>query len=112
MMPKIEIKNYELPSGRVPYTDWFDSLDWTIRKIVSDRMEEVEKGNLGDTWPIQGGSGIFEFRFHISPGYRIYFVKKGNSLVILLCAGPKKSQDRDIAKAKKYFKDLKGWYER
>lgn len=47
---------------------------------------------------------------HMGPGYRIYYAKKGNKVVILLCAGNKRGQDRDIEKAKKYWQDLGGYY--
>jgi putative addiction module killer protein len=56
---------------------------------------------------IKGGEGVWELRIDYGPGYRIYFGKKGTTIVILLTGRDKKSQDRDIAKAKKYWLDCK-----
>lgn len=51
------------------------------------------------------GDGVLEMRIHFGPGYRIYCAQQGQTLIILLCAGDKSSQQKDIDKAKKYWKD-------
>lgn len=64
-------------------------------------------GNFGDAKMIKGGEGIWELRIDYGPGYRVYFGKQGATIVILLTGGDKKSQNRDIAKAKRYWLDYK-----
>ena len=68
-------------------------------------------GNLGDTKLIKNGNGIFELRIDFGSGYRIYFGKYNNSIIILLLGGDKKSQTRDIEKAKNQWLDCKDKYE-
>ena len=59
----------------------------------------MEMGNFGDVQPV--GAGVNELRIHYGPGYRVYFVRRGRVIVIILCGGDKKTQHADIAKAKK-----------
>lgn len=72
---------------------------------VDLRLERVKMGNFGQSKSL--GGMVFELKIDIGPGYRIYFGKIGAQIVLLLCAGDKKSQQRDIVKAKKYFQDFK-----
>ena len=65
-------------------------------------------GNFGDAKQLKGKNGIWELRIDYGPGYRVYFGKKGTTIVIILAGGSKKSQDRDIAKADKYWLDYEG----
>ncbi|MCA9840312.1 MAG: type II toxin-antitoxin system RelE/ParE family toxin [Trueperaceae bacterium] len=68
------------------------------------RLNRIETDNhFGDIEPVS--DGVFELRFHFGPGYRIYYGKDGDKVIILLCGGIKKSQKRDIAKAKEYWED-------
>jgi putative addiction module killer protein len=62
------------------------------------RIDRLVVGNPGDVKPV--GQGVSELRVNYGPGYRIYFVQKGRTLVVLLCGGDKSSQSKDIAKAK------------
>ncbi len=64
-------------------------------------------GNFGDAKRIKGGEGVLELRISYGPGYRIYFGKDGSTVVVLLIGGDKGSQNRDIAKAKRYWLDYK-----
>jgi len=64
----------------------------------------MELGNPGDVEPV--GGGVSEMRISYGPGYRLYFVSKGGTLVVLLCGGHKSSQDRDIAMAKQMAKEI------
>ena len=57
----------------------------------------MEQGNLSNVKPI--GGGVLEYRIGFGPGYRVYFVRHGNAVIILLCGGDKSSQDRDINRA-------------
>ncbi len=64
----------------------------------------MEAGNPGDVTSV--GNGVSEMRIHYGPGYRLYFTRRGNDLVLLLCGGDKNSQARDIAMAKQIAKEL------
>ena len=100
------IEYYETDTGKCPYLEWEAELTTELRAQIRKRLNRVRLGNFGDIDHIEGS--IFELRIHTGAGYRIYYAKKGNKIVILLCAGSKRSQDRDIEKAKKYWQDLGG----
>ena len=70
---------------------------------INARLRKVSIGNFGDTRPI--GDGISEMRIHYGPGYRIYFIREGSKVVVLLCGGDKGSQQRDIEHAKRLAQD-------
>ena len=83
--------------GQEPFTKWLTSLaDKTIRKRIQTRLSRVETGNLGDSKQI--APGVFELRLRI--GYRIYFGKVGDAIILLLGGGDKSSQQKDIQNAK------------
>ena len=65
----------------------------------------MQNSNFGDVEPV--GNGISELRLHFGAGYRVYFIKKANTIIILLCGGNKTSQKDDIAKAKLIAKEIK-----
>ena len=67
------------------------------------RLNRIRLGNFGDCTGV--GEGVEELRIDFGPGYRVYFGQQGALVVISLCAGSKKTQDKDIAKAKKYWKE-------
>lgn len=73
--------------------------DETARARVLVRIRRLSLGNFGDVKPV--GGGISELRIDYGPGYRIYFRQRGETLVLLLAGGTKKTQEADIAKAKK-----------
>jgi len=100
----IQIEIFKADSGKEPYTEWADKLDMGTQLILDKRLLRVRKGLLGDCKPLVGGDGVWELVIDYGPGYRIYFGKKGNKIIVLLIGGSKKSQDRDIAKAKEYWK--------
>ena len=80
------------------YADWFASLrDLRARARVLVRVRRLSLGNAGDAKPV--GEGVSELRIDHGPGYRVYFVRRGDLLIILLGGGDKKSQRRDIAAA-------------
>jgi putative addiction module killer protein len=66
--------------------------------VIVRRIARVAAGNFGDVRPV--GGGVSELRIDHGPGFRVYFVRRGASLVVLLCGGDKGSQARDIARAK------------
>lgn len=94
---------YETPNGRCPYQEWFENLDKKTQMIVDSRILHLRQGNLG-TWR-QVGKGVKELKIAYGAGLRIYFGEDGESIVVLLCAGDKGSQDRDIKKAQEYWEE-------
>jgi putative addiction module killer protein len=83
---------------------WLQSLrDSQTRARIAMRVRRLAFGNFGDVKPV--GEGISELRLDFGPGYRVYFVQRGQVLIVLLCGGDKSTQDRDIAGAKKLAKE-------
>lgn len=80
------------------YRKWFDNLkDYTARARIDIRIRRMSLGNPGDVKPV--GNGVSELRIDYGPGYRVYFIKKREIIVILLCGGDKSTQRKDIQKA-------------
>lgn len=82
------------------FDQWLSRLRdrWAVTRIVA-RLLAAEDGNLGDVKPV--GGGVSEMRIQHGPGYRIYFIRQGAELIVLLCGGDKGSQRRDIDRAKR-----------
>ncbi|WP_443136555.1 type II toxin-antitoxin system RelE/ParE family toxin [Methylobacterium sp. Leaf106] len=81
------------------FDGWLRGLrDTRVTARIALRLDRLAHGNPGDVKPV--GEGVSELRIEYGLGYRIYFVRRGEALVILLCGGDKGSQDRDIARAK------------
>jgi putative addiction module killer protein len=77
---------------------WLSDLrDARARARIAERIRRVGLGNLGDVKPV--GAGVSELRIDYGPGYRLYFVRRGGAVVVLLCGGDKSSQGQDIARA-------------
>jgi putative addiction module killer protein len=89
----------------VAFTEWLAGLrDLMAQARILARIRRMELGNPGDIKPV--GGGVSEMRIAHGPGYRIYFVQRGQTVVILLCGGDKSSQRRDIAMAKQMAEEL------
>jgi putative addiction module killer protein len=102
----IEVFRYQASSGEEPVTDWLHSLrDKQAQAKVRIRLKRLEAGIFGDCEPV--GEGVMELREHLGAGYRVYFGRHGQSIVILLCGGSKKTQSSDIRKAREYWADWK-----
>jgi putative addiction module killer protein len=103
------VREYIEDSGRIPFRDWLGDLDVAVRARVQARILRFEMGNLGDHKEV--GGGVWEARLDFGPGYRLYFGRSGREVVLLLTAGDKKSQTKDIKRAKefwaRYLKELK-----
>jgi putative addiction module killer protein len=87
------------------FAEWLDGLrDLRARARVQARIERLALGNPGDVRPV--GEGVSELRIDYGPGYRVYFVKRGRELVILLAGGDKSTQAQDIQTALHLARDL------
>lgn len=81
------------------FDKWLDSLKDRITRLrLSRRLDKAQRGNLGDVKPV--GECVFEMREHFGPGWRMYYTKRGDTLIVMLGGGDKNSQESDIAKAK------------
>ena len=88
------------------YKKWFHSLnDKRAKARIDVRIKRVSLGNFGDVQPV--GNGVSELKIDYGAGYRVYFVKQGNLIVILLCGGDKSTQSKDILKAHELAQSLK-----
>lgn len=100
----MEIRHYLTVSGRDPYQDWLDKLkDIRARIKVQRRVDRVVTGNFGDHKFCR--DGVWELRVDVGPGYRVYYAQAGQTIVLLLCGGDKRTQDVDIDKAVKFWLD-------
>lgn len=80
------------------FAEWLDGLrDLRARARVQARIERLAMGNPGDVRPV--GEGVSELRIDYGPGYRVYFIRRGPDLIILLAGGDKSTQDEDIRTA-------------
>ena len=81
------------------FLEWIGALrDVQARARIAKRIDRIALGNFGDSKPV--GNGVSELRFTFGPGYRVYYTRRGDVVVILLCGGDKGSQERDIERAK------------
>jgi putative addiction module killer protein len=86
------------------FRDWLLALkDRTAARKIAQRIVRLQSGLMGDA---KFFDGIGELRVDFGPGYRVYFVRSGPELIILLCAGDKSTQQRDIARAKAMTKEI------
>ena len=87
------------------YAKWFAQLrDIRARARIDVRIRRLSLGNPGDVKPV--GDGVSELRIDVGKGYRVYFVQRGDRLIILLAGGSKQHQQRDIEMAKKLAKEV------
>jgi putative addiction module killer protein len=86
------------------FTKWRLKLkDATAKAAIALRLARLSLGHTGDASPV--GEGVNELRIHYGPGYRIYYQRRGNLIVVLLCGGDKSTQAKDIARAKLLAKE-------
>ncbi len=80
------------------FDEWLSNIkDGMTRRRLARRLERVAQGNFGDVEPV--GEGVSEMREHFGGGWRMYFVQRGQTLIVMLGGGVKDTQQRDIAKA-------------
>ena len=92
-----EVREYIDDLGRSPFTRWFRTLNVQAAAKVATALERISDGNFSNVKPV--GSGVLEYKIDFGPGYRIYFGRRGESLVILLAGGTKQRQQQDIRQA-------------
>ena len=87
------------------YAKWFAKLrDRRARAKILARIRRLSLGNPGDVAPV--GEGVSEIRIHYGPGYRVYFVERGQTVVVLLAGGDKRTQKRDVRTAMELAREL------
>jgi putative addiction module killer protein len=102
----ISVREYVDERGHSPYAAWFDSLNRRAAIKVTTAIERLALGHTSAIKPV--GEGVSEYKIDFGPGYRIYFGKDGQDLVILLGGGTKKRQQSDISAARDVWKEYKG----
>ena len=101
----IEVREYVDAKGRIPYRDWVVKLDASTRVRAITAVLRMEQGNFSAAKGV--GSGVSELRLDFGPGYRIYFGKDGEQLVILVGGGTKRRQQEDIDAAHAMWTEYK-----
>lgn len=99
----IELSGYIDTDGKARFAEWFENLKAPAAAKVAIALTRMEQGNYGKTKGV--GSGVYEYKIDFGPGYRIYFGRDGDTLVILLGGGTKKRQAKDIKDALTRWKD-------
>lgn len=101
-----EVEVYQTEEGRSPFSEWIRNLRArTARARIRTRLARLRLGNFGDTNSL--GGSLHELRIDYGPGYRVYFGRAGDSLVLLLCGGTKRTQSRDIEQARIFWRDYR-----
>lgn len=99
----LRIREYVASDGRNSFREWLETLEAAARARIQARVLRFEMGNLGDHKSV--GAGVWEARLVFGPGYRIYFGKNGQSVILLLVGGTKASQTQDIRRAQGFWRD-------
>ena len=101
----LDVREYLDATGRSPFGEWFADLDAPAAAKVTVAVARIEQGNLSNVKTV--GEGVLEYRIDFGPGYRVYFGRDGEVLVILLAGGTKKRQQRDIETARARWADYR-----
>lgn len=102
----IEIKEYLTADGWSPFAQWLQGLrDRDARARILVRLNRIRLGNFGDCKSV--GNGVMEFRLPFGPGYRVYYAREAQSVVLLLCGGDKGTQRTDVDRAIAYWRDYR-----
>jgi putative addiction module killer protein len=101
----LTVREYLTADGKSPFRAWLDSLTVAVRARIQARVLRFEMGNLGDYKSV--GSGVWEARMMFGPGYRIYFGKDSESIIVLLVGGDKGSQSKDTSRAQELWRDYR-----
>jgi putative addiction module killer protein len=101
----VEIRYYVDAGSREPFAEWFAELDPIASAKIARAIARMEQGNFSNVKSV--GEGVLEYKIDFGPGYRIYFGRDGDTIVILLTGGTKKRQQRDIDAAQNYWRTYK-----
>jgi putative addiction module killer protein len=101
----LDVREFVDAAGRSPFTKWLRALNVQAAAKVATALERISDGNLSNVRAV--GSGIIEYKIDFGPGYRIYFGRDGDRLVILLAGGSKKRQREDIQQAQVNWADYR-----
>ena len=101
----MDILEYLDAAGASPFGRWFDQMDARAAAKVRVALERMSQGNLSNAKGV--GAGVLEYRIDFGPGYRIYFGRDGDLLIILLAGGTKQRQQRDIEAAQSRWADYR-----
>ena len=100
----MEIDHYLTADGHDPVQGWMDAIrDMRARVAILRRIERLKLGNFGDHRFCR--DGVWELRIDVGQGYRVYYAQAGQTLVLLLCGGDKRTQSADINRAADYWQD-------
>ena len=101
----LQVVHYETGSGIDVYQEWLDGLrDRSTRVRITRWIDRIVQGNFGDHKFER--DGVWALRLDFGPGYRVYYSKTGETVVLSLCGGDKSTQNRDIDRAVKYLQDF------
>jgi putative addiction module killer protein len=100
----LEVRHYVSTAGKDAFQAWFDAMrDRQAQARVQARIDRLERGLFGDVEPC--GEGVWELRIDWGPGYRVYYARSREQIVLLLLGGDKRKQSADIKQAKEYWHD-------
>ena len=99
----LQVREYIDTAGRSPFTKWLRALNVQAAAKAATALERIAEGNLSNVKTV--GNGVLEYKVDFGPGYRIYFGRDCDRLVILLAGGMKKRQQEDIRRAKSNWED-------
>ena len=103
--PVVVIREYRDRAGRSPFREWYDQLSAEVANKVTTAVYRMGLGNFSNAKSV--GLGILECKIHFGPGYRVYFGKDGERIVILLGGGTKQRRQNDIKAAVERWQDYK-----
>lgn len=98
------VREFLEDDGTSPFRSWLTTLDTKVRARIQARIFRFELGNLDDHKSV--GGGVWEARLDFGPGYRLYFGKSGDTLLLLLLGGAKDTQGKDIRRAQRYWMEF------
>jgi putative addiction module killer protein len=102
-----QVKVLSLRGGKFPFDDWFEGLtDQMAAATVATRIQRLRTGDFGDFRDV--GEGVIELRIDYGPGYRVYIAQVLGAIVVLLIGGDTSTQERDIKRAQRLWKENRG----
>lgn len=99
-----KIERYKTSDGKIPYRDWIENLDLVTQARIFAYVDRVACGGAKkNIKPV--GSGVYEIKIDVGPGYRVYFGEVGSMMLLLILGGDKSTQDKDVRQAIEYWRD-------